>query len=82
MELWNEETYERLAAVLEPVHDELVERLDPRTGEAWLDVGSGTGSIALRAARAGADVSAIDSSASASPSATSSTSPTTTPPST
>ena len=55
--------YERLEAVLEPVHDELVERLGPRPGEAWLDVGSGAGSVALRAARAGAQVSAIDSSA-------------------
>jgi SAM-dependent methyltransferase len=63
MELWNEEMYERLAAVLEPVHDELVGRLSPRPGEAWLDVGSGAGAVALRAARAGADVSAIDSSA-------------------
>ena len=55
--------YERLATVLEPVHDELVERLGVRPGEAWLDVGTGTGAIALRAARGGADVAAIDSSA-------------------
>ena len=55
--------YERLAAVLKPVHGDLVERLAPRPGEAWLDVGSGAGSVALRAARAGARVSAIDSSA-------------------
>ena len=63
MELWNEEMYERLAAVLEPVHEELVRRLEPRAGDAGLDVGSGAGAVALRAARAGADVSAIDSSA-------------------
>lgn len=62
MELWNEEMYERLGAVLEPVHDELVEQLAPAPGERWLDLGSGTGSIALRAARAGADVSALDPS--------------------
>ncbi len=55
--------YERLATVLEPVHDELVERLGVRPGEAWLDVGTGTGAIALRAARGGAGVAAIDSSA-------------------
>ena len=55
--------YERLATVLEPVHDELVERLGVRPGEAWLDVGTGTGAIALRAARGGATVAAIDSSA-------------------
>jgi SAM-dependent methyltransferase len=63
MELWNEAMYERLATVLEPVHDELVERLGVRRGDAWLDVGTGTGAIALRAARGGARVSAIDSSA-------------------
>jgi SAM-dependent methyltransferase len=63
MDLWSEGMYERLEAVLEPVHDELVGRLLPRAGEAWLDVGSGAGSVALRAARAGAQVSAIDSSA-------------------
>ena len=33
MDLWNEEMYERLASVLEPVHDELVERLAPQPGE-------------------------------------------------
>ncbi len=60
MELWNEAMYERLATVLEPVHDELVERLGVRPGEAWLEVGTGTGATALRAARAGADVAAID----------------------
>ena len=63
MELWNEGMYERLATILEPVHDELVERLGVRPGEAWLDVGTGTGAIALRAARGGATVAAIDTSA-------------------
>ena len=63
MDLWNEGMYERLASVLEPVHDELFERLAPQPGEHWLDLGSGTGAIALRAARAGATVVAIDSSA-------------------
>jgi SAM-dependent methyltransferase len=63
MELWNEGIHERLATVLEPVHDELVDRIGVSPGDAWLDVGSGTGSIALRAARGGAEVAAIDSSA-------------------
>ncbi len=63
MDLRDEEMVERLAAVLEPVHDELVERLAPGPGERWLDVGAGTGATALRAARAGAQVTAIDGAA-------------------
>lgn len=63
MDLRNEAMVERLAIVLEPVSDELVARLGPQPGEKWLDVGAGTGAIALRAARAGAEVTAIDSSA-------------------
>jgi len=53
-------TYERLAALLEPVESELVATLAPQPGERWLDLVTGTGGIALRAARAGADVTAID----------------------
>jgi len=60
MELRNGQIHERLGAVLEPVHDELVDKLGPGPGERWLDVGCGTGSVALRAARAGAAVTAID----------------------
>ncbi len=55
--------YERLATVLGPVEDELVERLSPTPGERWLDLGAGSGPVALRAARAGADVTAIDAAA-------------------
>jgi SAM-dependent methyltransferase len=53
----------RLSTVLEPIHDELVGQLAPAPGERWLDLGAGTGSIALRAARAGAEVIGIDGSA-------------------
>jgi len=63
MELWNEGMYERLTSVLEPVHDELAERLAPQQGERLLDLGSGTASIARRAARVGADAVGLDSSA-------------------
>jgi SAM-dependent methyltransferase len=60
MELSNDEVVERLATVLEPIHDELIERLAPQPGERWLDLGSGTGATALRAAREGAEVTALD----------------------
>ena len=40
---WGEGTYERLAELLAPIHDELVERLAPTPGERFLDVGDGHG---------------------------------------
>ena len=57
-----EATYDGLAALLEPIEQELVEKLVPQPSERWLDIATGTGATALRAARAGADVTAIDSS--------------------
>ena len=63
MDRWIEEMDERLASVLEPVHDELAERLRSGPGDRFLDLGSSTAPIALRAARSGADAVALDSSA-------------------
>lgn len=37
-----------------------MEALAPRSGDRWLDVGTGTGEVALRAARAGASVTGVD----------------------
>jgi SAM-dependent methyltransferase len=59
----HDEMYERLVTVLGPVEEELVDQLAPAPGERWLDLSSGSGSLALRAARAGAEVTAIDPSA-------------------
>jgi ubiquinone/menaquinone biosynthesis C-methylase UbiE len=42
------------------VHAELVARLEPGAGERWLDVATGTGGVAVRAAQAGADVTGLD----------------------
>jgi SAM-dependent methyltransferase len=58
--MWGGAEYERVAELFTPVHDELVARLSPQPGERWLDVATGTGAVALRAARAGADVTGID----------------------
>jgi SAM-dependent methyltransferase len=55
--------YDRLATLLEPVDEELVHRLAPAEDERWLDLVTGTGAVALRAARAGAAVTAVDGSA-------------------
>ncbi|HEX2412740.1 MAG TPA: methyltransferase domain-containing protein [Solirubrobacteraceae bacterium] len=49
-----------MAARLAPIHDHLVARLAPRRGERWLDIGTGTGAVALRAAYARADVTGVD----------------------
>jgi len=59
-ELWGKGTYERLAARFGPVQDQLVERMEIRPGERVLDLATGTGEIAFRAARAGAEVFACD----------------------
>jgi SAM-dependent methyltransferase len=42
------------------MHDDLVARLAPTAGERWLDLGCGTGAVAMLAARAGADVTGVD----------------------
>jgi len=58
--MWGGADYERIAERFAPIHDELVSALAPRHGERFLDVATGTGEVALRAARAGAAVSALD----------------------
>ena len=57
---WGAAPFEPLAQASAEIHDALVSRLVPRRGERWLDVATGTGAIARRAARAGADVVGID----------------------
>lgn len=59
-EMWSGADYERIAERFAPVHDDLVARLAPKPAERWLDVATGTGEVALRAARAGAIVTAVD----------------------
>jgi SAM-dependent methyltransferase len=58
--LWDSGPWEQLAATLSDIHDELVARLAPVAGERWLDIGTGTGAVALRAARARAEVIGVD----------------------
>jgi SAM-dependent methyltransferase len=59
-ELWSGGEYELVARRFAAIHDELVRRLTPQPGEGWLDVATGTGEIAVRAARAGAVVTGLD----------------------
>jgi SAM-dependent methyltransferase len=59
-ELWSGGEYELVAARFAEIHDALVDSLAPQAGERWLDVATGTGEVAVRAARAGADVTGLD----------------------
>ena len=59
-ELWSGGRYERVAARFAGIHDALVETLAPEPAERWLDVATGTGEVALRAARTGAAVTGLD----------------------
>jgi SAM-dependent methyltransferase len=58
--MWAGADYDRLAGTFSDVHDRLVDALEPRPGERWLDLATGTGAVAVRAARAGAVVTALD----------------------
>jgi SAM-dependent methyltransferase len=57
---WSGATYERIAEAFAPVHERIVERLEVRPGDRFLDLACGTGGVALVAARAGADVTGLD----------------------
>jgi SAM-dependent methyltransferase len=57
---WGSGSWQDGAEALAPVHDHLVAALSPVAGERWLDLATGTGAVALRAARAGAVVTAQD----------------------
>lgn len=59
-EVWSAGTYERFAARLAPVADQLVNLLEIRSGDRVLDLATGTAEAALRAARLGATVTGID----------------------
>ena len=60
---WSGASYERIAETFAPIHDRVVAALEIGPGARVLDVACGTGGVALRAARAGADVVGIDISA-------------------
>jgi SAM-dependent methyltransferase len=62
-DVWSGASYERLAETYAPIHDRVVESLGIEPGTRMLDIACGTGGVALRAARAGAEVVAIDISA-------------------
>ncbi len=58
--MWGNGPYQRITETIADIHDLVVERLDPQPGERWLDLACGTGAVAERAARAGADAVGVD----------------------
>ena len=59
-EIQNFKSYERLAVQWEPVLEQLVERLAISAGDRVLDLITGNGEVAVRVARAGGVVTAVD----------------------
>ena len=58
--MWGNGPYQRISDHLAIAHDHMMRALEPRSGERWLDVATGTGEIAIRAALGGADVTGLD----------------------
>ena len=58
--MWGNGPYERISATLGDLHDVVLDRLDPQPGDRWLDLATGTGMLAERAAERGARVTGVD----------------------
>ena len=58
--VWGSGPYERISEHLAIAHDHLLAQVEPRPGERWLDIATGTGEIAVRAAAGGANVTGQD----------------------
>lgn len=58
--VWGTGPYQSITETITDIHELVVERLGPRPGERWLDVATGTGAVAERAAGKGVQVTAID----------------------
>jgi SAM-dependent methyltransferase len=58
--VWGSGPYERISEHLTIAHDHLMDTVEAGAGDRWLDVATGTGEIAVRAARDGASVTGLD----------------------
>jgi SAM-dependent methyltransferase len=54
--MWGNGPYERITKTLIDIHDLVIERVDPKPGERVLDAATGTGAVAILAAKRGANV--------------------------
>jgi ubiquinone/menaquinone biosynthesis C-methylase UbiE len=59
-EAWSSAPWEQAAHMLAPIHLHLVDRLGSRPGERWLDLATGSGAVAVLAARRGAETTGVD----------------------
>jgi SAM-dependent methyltransferase len=58
--VWGSGPYQGISDHLAIAHDHLLRAVEPVQGERWLDVATGTGEVAIRAARGGASVTGLD----------------------
>jgi len=58
--MWGSAPFERIADNLVDMHETVIRSLDGQPGEKWLDVGSGTGELAMLAVETGAEVTGAD----------------------
>lgn len=58
--MWGNGPYERITNTIRDIHELVVERADPKPGERVLDAATGTGAVAILAARCGAEVVGMD----------------------
>ena len=58
--VWGSAPFEHVAETIADVHAAIVEAAGPAEGKQWLDVACGTGDLAIRAARLGAEVVGVD----------------------
>ena len=58
--MWGYGPYQRITETIADVHEVVVGRLAPESGDHWLDLACGTGAVAERAAAAGSHVTGLD----------------------
>jgi ubiquinone/menaquinone biosynthesis C-methylase UbiE len=58
--MWGTGPYQNITETITDIHEQVVDRLAPRPGEAWLDLACGTGAVSERAAQQGASVTGVD----------------------
>jgi SAM-dependent methyltransferase len=58
--MWGSAPFERVAETLAEMHRAVVDAVEARPGDRWLDVGCGTGELAFMAAETGAEVTGSD----------------------